>query len=287
MPTLGIAVLALLTPLAFAQNNNENAPGQQKKIPEIPVGWLDAYPTIVQTGTHPTIRWGVNLPSEVLDVIEIKDGSTIVASDDICVDCRMLGNGVTVHFQDGSWQFVEAEAQISFDGSAYESVFFGTNRDVDPDAIIWQRTGLKKGQTIRFGGRYKWNNQWGPTYTSNNSSQNVRTLVDGDAPPDVVAAADVPSLEDFIKPYLDSNGRVNIGPMDVIVFMELTHSDSQMTDPGYDMQDLVMICTMKPKAKRNNRSGLADGTNPGQGNQMGNNDGTDNPNEAPHSGGSN
>lgn len=35
----------------------------------------------------------------------------------------------------------------------------------------------------------------------------------------------------------------------------------------------------------NNRSGLADGTNPGKGNQMGNNDGTDNPNQAPHSGG--
>ena len=279
----GAAFMALLAPLAMAQNSN--TPGQQKKLPEIPVGWLDAYPTIVQAGTHPTIRWGVNLPSEVLEVIEIQQPSTIVAKSEICVECRVLGIGVTAHWPDGSWQFVPAEAQISFDGSSYQPVFFGTNHQVDPNTIVWQQKGVKKGQTIRFGGRYRWNNNWGPTYRSSDGTQNIRTLVDGEEPPLVKPGGGVPSLEDFIKPYLDSNGRVNIGPMDVIVFMELTHTDSQMDDPGYDMQDLVLICTMKPKSK-SNRSGLADGTNPGQGNQMGNNDGTDNPNNAPHSGGS-
>lgn len=77
-----------------------------------------------------------------------------------------------------------------------------------------------------------------------------------------------PTLEDFIRPYLDGNGRVEIGPMDVIVFMELTHTDSQMSDPGYDMQDLVLLVTFKAdKEKNNNGHGNnidgIDSSNPG------------------------
>lgn len=270
------AVITLTTLLALSHG----ASGQRKRLPEIPVGWIDAYPTVVHTGTHPTIRWGINFPSQVLDVIEIQDSTTIVAKEEISVEVRVLGNGVTAHFPDNSWQFVTSEALINFDGSTYESVFFGTDNDVKPDTVVWERTGVKKGNTIRFGGRYKWQDKWGPTRTSNSGTKNIRTLVDGDIPPIFKPNGQVPSLEDFIKPYLDSDGRVNIGPMDVIVFMELTHNDSEIEHPGYDMQDLVLICTMVPRAKTNNRSGLGDGTNPGQGNQMGNNDGTDNPNQA-------
>jgi hypothetical protein len=34
--------------------------------------------------------------------------------------------------------------------------------------------------------------------------------------------------------------------MDVIVFMELTHHDSQASDWGYDLQDMVLLVTFKP-----------------------------------------
>ena len=274
-----LAVCAVIT-MASLFTFSEDASAQQKKMPEIPVGWLDAYPTIVHTGTHPTIRWGIDLPSEVLNVIEIQDSSTISATEEISIEVRVLGNGVTAHDHDNSWQYVPTQALISFDGSSYEPVFYGTNNDVQPDAVVWERTGVKRGEKIRFGGRYRWNNSWGPTYRSGDGTKNIRTLVDGDKPPITKPGGGVPTLENFLKPYLDENGRVDIGPMDVIVFMELTHGEHEMEHSGYDMQDLVLICTVKPKSRRNNRSGLADGTNPGQGNQMGNNDGTDNPNQS-------
>ncbi len=303
--------MALISPLAFAQGkgNSGSAPGQIKKLPIIPVGWIDAYPTIVQTGTHPTIRWGVNVPALVEDVIDIVNDDTVVAKEELCVECRVLGNGVTVHWPNGHWEFVPAEALISFNGGSFEQVFYGTNHDVDPGEIVWRKSEVQANQTIRFGGRYHWRNNWGPLYKSSAATQNVRVLTHGQTPPDHTPMhADVPSIEDFIKPYLDEYGRINIGPMDVIVLMELTHDDSQHGHHGYDLQDMVMLCTMKPKlktteisgdgtsdgtsggttssGKSGNRSGLADGTNPGKGNQMGRNDGTENPNNAPHSGGS-
>jgi len=284
---LGTAMV-LITPMAFAQGNSADAPGQQKKLPVVPAGWIDAHPTVVRSGTHPTITWGINYPAQVHEVINIEGPGTVVAKEEICVECRVLGNGVTAHWPDGRWEFVPAEALISFNGSSYERVFYGTNANVNPNTVVWQRSGVTANQTIRFGGRYRWNNNWGPLFHSTSGSQNIRVLTNGQMPPSYAGVhPGVPSVEDFIKPYLNPDGSINIGPMDMIILMELTHTDAQQNHEGYDLQDIVMICTAKPKPKNNNRSGLGDGTNPGKGNQMGNNDGTNNPNNAPHSGGSN
>lgn len=73
----------------------------------------------------------------------------------------------------------------------------------------------------------------------------MRFLVNGDTPPSNVPQYNAPSLESFLRPYLDTTGKVKIGPMDVIVFMELTHSSSQKSDPGYDLQDLVLLVTFR------------------------------------------
>lgn len=257
------ATMALFTPVAFGQGNS----GNNKKLPVIPVGWIDAYPTIVKTGTHPQVRWGINLPSQVPDVVDIVDGGTIVSKEPVCIECRMLGNGVTVHYSDGSWQYVNAEAQISLNGGAYQPVFYGNNNAINPNTIVWTVDELQKNQTVRFGGRYNWKDSWGPTYRSNDGTKNVRLLVNGETPPTVQPMHGAPSLEDFVRPYLDPNGRVNIGPMDVIVFMELTHTDSQQNHQGYDLQDIVMLCTLKPKGKTNNGHGNnddgVDSSNPG------------------------
>ena len=55
--------------------------------------------------------------------------------------------------------------------------------------------------------------------------------------------------------------------MDSIIFMELTHSDSQQSNSGYDLQDMVLLVTFK-KCKNNNGHGNnidgIDSSNPGQ-----------------------
>jgi hypothetical protein len=152
---------------------------------------------------------------------------------------------VTVANSNGSgYTFVPTRAEFSYNGGSYSEIFYGTNTQVQPSKIVKTQL-VEKNKRLRFGGKYKYNNAWGPYFNSQSGTQNVRTLVNGDKPPTNVPDYNAPSLESFLKPYLDSNGRVKIGPMDVIVFMELTHTDSQKSDPGYDLQDMVLLCTFR------------------------------------------
>lgn len=238
---------------AIAQGNSGNSNGNSNRIPAIPVGWLTAFPTVVQTGTKPTLTWSITYPSIVEDYIDIVPPATVVPTEELDCEVRVLGSGVTVSGGGISgFNWVPSEATLSFNGGSYNRIFYGTNLNVNPNQVVWSRKKVKKNETLRFGGRYRYNNSWGPTRTSSGGTQHVRTLVNGDYPPDAVPTDDVPSLEDFIKPYLDNNGRVKIGPMDVIVFMELTHSDNQQNDPGYDMQDMVLLVTFTSNRPKNN-----------------------------------
>ena len=155
---------------------------------------------------------------------------------------------------------------MSYDGGSYTQIFYGTNNQVNPDQVVYSRT-VSKNDTLNFGGRYYYNNNWGTNYKSTGGTLNVRTLVNGSTPPSNIPDYNAPSLESFIKPYLNSSGKVNIGPMDVIVFMELTHTDSQSSNAGYDLQDMVLLVTFKSKVKTNNGHGNnidgIDSSNPG------------------------
>ena len=71
----------------------------------------------------------------------------------------------------------------------------------------------------------------------------MKALVNGDPCPSKIPDYNAPSLEKFLKPYLDSSNNVMIGPMDVIIFMELTHTNP--ADSGYDEQDLVFLVSFR------------------------------------------
>ena len=136
------------------------------------------------------------------------------------------------------------EAQVSYNGSSYSRIFYGTNNNVNPNTIVYTRQ-VEANKPLRFGGRYYYNSKWGPYYNSQSGTLNVRTLVNGQTPPTTYPLHNAPTLESFLRPYLDAQGKVKIGPMDVIVFMELTHTDSQRNDQGYDLQDMVLLATFR------------------------------------------
>jgi hypothetical protein len=254
-----------------SENGNGNGNGSNSDVtfPAMPSGWLSAFPTVVQTGTHPTLTWGINYPSIVEDYVTIIPPSTIETDEELDCEIRILGAGVTVSSNNGnSFSFVPTQTLLSYDGGSYTQIFYGTNHDVSPNTVVWSKT-IPKNKKLRFGGRYRYNNNWGPYFNSDSGTLNVRSLVSGDIPPSNVPDYNAPSLEDFIKPYLTPTGKVQIGPMDVIVFMELTHYDSQSSDPGYDLQDMVILVTFKSKAKAKNNNGHGnnidgiDSSNPG------------------------
>ena len=61
-----LAIGALVPSHCLAQSNSES------RIPAAPVGVMTAFPTIVQTGTKPTLTWNILHPSKVSDIAVIK-----------------------------------------------------------------------------------------------------------------------------------------------------------------------------------------------------------------------
>lgn len=220
---------------------------QAQTSPSVPVGWLSASPGIVRVGAKPTLKWGITYPATVVDYVTVTTPSTLVPKQELDAEIRVLGAGVTVSNSNGSnMNFVPTEAVFSYDGGNYNRIFYGTNPQVDPSKVV-HKLSVKAGKNMRFGGRYFYNGSWGKLYTSTSGTMNVRTLVNGQTPPTTYSLINAPTLENFIKPYLDASGKVMIGPMDVIVFMELTHTDSQSGELGYDLQDMVLLVTFKPR----------------------------------------
>lgn len=210
-----------------------------------PIGWITATTNPVRAGSTPSLSWGITYPSIVTDYVTVTTPATVTTKQKLDYEIRVLGAGVTSSNSNSSnFTFVPTEAHFSFKNGSFNRIFYGTNWDVNSGTVVASGT-ANANDTFRFGGRYYHNNKWSTFYNSSSGTNNVRTLINGDYPPTTYSLVNAPTLENFIKPYLDSTGRVKIGPMDVIVFMELTHTDSQSQQLGYDCQDMVLLVTFK------------------------------------------
>ncbi len=227
-----LTILAMASPQAFSQTN-----------PSVPIGTLSAFPTMVQTGTKPTLTWSINYPSVVKNYITITPPGTITPKVNLIADVRILGAGVTTQNSNGSINYIQTKGKIKYNGSSsWATIFDGKNTDT-----IVQQQGIIKSYTVtankamEFGGQYYWNNAWSTIRST--TTGYVWTLANGEACPGRVPDYNAPSLESFLKPYLDTTKKAKIGPMDAIIFMELTHTN--IADVGYDQQDLVLLVTFR------------------------------------------
>ncbi|MCB1085579.1 MAG: hypothetical protein KDM63_00915 [Verrucomicrobiae bacterium] len=220
----------------------------QSTDPAIPTGTLSAYPTVVQAGTFPTLTWGITYPNIVVDVVDIEPPGTIVPTKSLRMDVRVIGASVKRVWLDSrgrvvDWEWVPTEALISYNNSSYSRIWYNTQNNVNPNTIVHSRN-VYNNQPIRFGGRYlNSNGSWNTLYTSTNTNGNAVALKNGDTPPTTEPLYQQPTLESFLVPYLDQNGNIKIGPKDVIMLFELTHTDHN--HGGFDLQDLVLLCTFR------------------------------------------
>jgi hypothetical protein len=219
----------------------------QTTEPSIPVGTLTAFPTVVQTGTKPTLTWSINYPSVVKNYITITPlgGGTVTPKQNMICDIRILGAGVTTQNSNGSINYIRTVSKIRYNGSSsWTTIFDGKQTDtIAQQQGIIKTLNVTSAKAIDFGGQYYYNNAWSTFRTSGVTPTYVWSLVNGDTCPGKIPDYNAPSLEQFIKPYLDASKKVRIGPMDVIVFMELTHTNTN--DVGYDQQDLVLLVTFR------------------------------------------
>lgn len=256
-----IAFTAIASTPCFAQGNS----GKKTTIPTMPVGALSAYPTVVQTGTKPTLTWNIVYPSKVSDVATITPPGTItITKNNTTVSVQPIGTGLSAGNSAQGSAALPVEARISVNGSAYTQIFYGTQAQVNPDWVLYSKK-LSNNTTIDFGGRYVDANQWTPFYTTRSSNMQVVALVDGDTPPTAFSLSESPVLANHLRPYLDASGKVNIGPLSVLVLMELNQNNKSSST--FDYQDMGLLLTFNGKSNNghgNNLDGV-DSSNPGRG----------------------
>ena len=235
------------------------------RIPTSPVGVMSAYPTVVQTGTKPTLTWSILYPSKVSDVAVINPPGTITLTDNVFVSVQPIGTGVSECKSPKNSVSLPTDARMSINGGSYFQLFYGTQADVDSAYSLYIKK-HHKNDTIDFGGRFVDGGTWSPFYTTKSSNLQVIALVDGDTPPTHTQLHLNPNLKGYLKPYLDASGKVNVGPMSILILMELDQTDHN--SKCFDYQDQVLVVTLSAKHPNNGHGNNLDGvdvSNPGRG----------------------
>jgi hypothetical protein len=258
--TLLACIAAIGTGVATAQQTTAS------RIPATPDGLLNAYPSVVQTGTKPTLSWNILHPSKVSDLVEVDPPGTLIAISDVYASVQIVGsNAGTVSNEAGTPTNLPTDARLSFNDGGYSQIFYGTQSDIDPVKQLYIKK-MRPGDTLDFGGRFVQNGNWTPFYTSRSTNFQVVSLTHGQTPPVGFDLSQSSSLNNFLRPYLDATGKVNIGPLSVLVLMELGTNDRNTHD--FDLQDQVLLVTFSKKHPNNGHGNNLDGvdaSNPGQG----------------------
>lgn len=214
--------------------------------PPVPVGSLLATPDHVKIGERPTLSWNITYPAVVKDIITITPPGTSTPKVKVAMDVRVIGAAVRIVWTGAwglitRWEWASVEAQVSVNNGSYSRIFYNTQNKINPSTIAYSAT-VQAGRDINFAGRYYYDG-WSNLYKSTTAGGNVVALVNGDLPPTTTPLYQQPTIEDFIRQYLDGQGRVKIGPKDVIYLMELTHTNKN--DSGFDLQDLALLVTFR------------------------------------------
>jgi hypothetical protein len=105
-----------------------------------------------------------------------------------------------------------------------------------------------------------------PFYTTRSSNLQVIALVNGSSIPTLLPLHLQPHFSNYLKPYVDASGKVRIGPMSVLILMELNATNR--SDSCFDYQDVVVLVNFSLKHPNNGHGNNLDGvdsSNPGQG----------------------
>jgi hypothetical protein len=257
---------AVITMCTLVSNRSFAAEGSEpNRIPMAPVGALSAYPTVVQTGTKPTLTWDILYPSKVSDVAIINPPGTIILTQDVFVSVQPVGTGLEGCKYTSSLASPPTDARMSVNGGSFFQLFYGTQADVDSAYSLYIKK-RQKNDSIDFGGRYVKNGGWSSFYTTRNSNLQAIALVDGDVPPTHNPLHLDPNLQGYLRPYLDASGKVKVGPMSILILMELNETDH--ASKCFDYQDQVLVVTLSAKHPNNGHGNNLDGvdvSNPGGG----------------------
>jgi len=221
--TLLIAASVAFTASAFSD-----------QAPAIPTGTLNVNQLMVRQGEAPALTWNIEYPTQVTDVIDITPEDEIIPKTKLRIRVKMIGVGLT----DQHGTQYPAKVYMKFGNASWNNIFTGSSADVQPNKKLVNKV-VQPGTTFKFAAKVN----WGSYDYYYNESPNIKILKNGDTPPSVAAGySDQTSVAAYLRPYI-KNGKIALGPMDIIYVSELTHSST--SHHGYDMQDAITLVTFE------------------------------------------
>ncbi len=205
---------------------------------DIPKGTLTVDRTYVRVGVKSQLGWNITYPSTL--VVTVSPDGTIVPKKSLRMRVRVLG----VSFQSGS-TLLPLQGSWSKNSGSWTNYFYGTGPTVVPTSILVDTT-VNANDQIKFRGRGASNaagTSWFSYHQTGVTDPYVVVLKNGDTPPNYAPAYSQGNILSFLKPYVDSTGKIKIGPQDLIVLMEA--SDASPGSTYFDMQDLVTLVTFE------------------------------------------
>lgn len=164
---------------------------------------------------------------------EIEPDGGVTVNNESCVNIKCLGESVVYNNSQEAYVVVDFSVNGGQNWYAFNNENYvngGENIDVAVPA---------NGEVALRAHCVNANGNWSNTEISNNGSQYVYVLKNGDQAPTYDPASGQQSLDAFLAGYIDANGIVTIGPNDVIYLFELRFVGNY----GIDYQDCVMLVT--------------------------------------------
>jgi hypothetical protein len=226
-----------------------------------PAGELSATPKIVQSGTYPTLNWKVTYPSNIGNVAIVNAQGEIFLKKDIYVGVSVIGTGITSDTPIQNKNDIYSEIRIREGNSNYQRLFYALNEDVTPQYSSYIKK-LDRNSSFGFGARFVKDGEWTPFYTNNSGNHQVITLTHGQEIP-----VHQENIAEFLKPYIDSTNKVNIGPMSALMLFEL--GTTNHAHSAFDYQDAAILVKLSNKHQNNGHGNNLDGvdsSNPSNGN---------------------
>lgn len=251
------SVTGLGSPVGFGAES-----GEEINVVDFTLG---ANGTYIFEGSPEAIHFSTNHPGQALYTITVRfaDGSEISStfrdptsleepvtvdrgvievSPDKNVRVEVLGSEITYR----CWRWVcrvpvTVELGTSTERHFRYAPLFG-RRNVTGGEVYETSSESGMNYTIRATAHVGW--WWRIRYASTNRLQ-VKTLVDGDAAPNINPFYGQRSVADFLEDYVDDNGKISLAPNQAIMLFELSADMRYFSwSRGADFQDLVVLFTI-------------------------------------------
>ncbi|MDP4624144.1 MAG: hypothetical protein NWT08_03285 [Akkermansiaceae bacterium] len=204
---------------------------------DVPRGSLSVDKDLVRVGTRSNLEWNIEFPTAIKDIVTVEETGTIVPKTNLKMRVRVLG----VAFQSGS-TLLPLDAYYSMNNGSWEKFFYGTGPTVNSSSVLIDKT-VKKSDRIDFGARGWGGSSWLPFNHTRATTKYVTVLGNGSSAPSYAPAYNQNSVTSFLRPYINSAGKITIGERDLIILWE-----SSTASPGstyFDMQDLVVLVSFE------------------------------------------